>query len=359
MSDFKRISMALSNIDKASHSAFKKLLNKSSSNSYMHSTQGSSTSVKKNYDYDYAKKQNSQFHNHYNLPFNLTGDRFAWQTNLVEREILEKICKENKTWRTNQEKQNKKHVSTSLDPERFPLHQERTGKRINHSITYKPTSSVINVKEKMKEPEPEICPLKAYVKRYGKPGIRNLLKKTPKDTFVYTKRRIIPEHKSNDPKPRFKLNKTNNVFNSHLKGAGVFTNEQTAEGLLSFDKENQKVYDRRTNRNIRNLTSFENAFNFDVKKLKGKHAYYDEKEGGKKKLVRFQSSENIRDAFTYKTARMKDYDQYLDDSVREVKNKEMKYKKNKNSNEEVNHRPMHKRVNSCSNLKNQSSVIFG
>lgn len=219
----KRMSLALSEIDRASHSAFQKILNKSSSLQSLKSTTPLSfTSSRFNkFDHDYAKLQKSQFLNHFNIPFNLTANRFEWQTSAVVREVLMKQATNISAKKVQEDKIKK----TSINPKHLPLNEEPLTKKFDYEIKKRSTSAVISIKDKKKLPEPKYCPIKKYVRTSKeKPGINNLIKKTPVEFEVYTKKRIIPVVKD-ELKSKLKQFKSQNCNLSHMKGPAKVVND--------------------------------------------------------------------------------------------------------------------------------------
>lgn len=276
MSEIKKMSLILSGIDRASHSAFKKILNKSASSQNVQSTAGSCSSqgrIK-------APEKSSHIPSSYNnLPFNLTEQRFEWQTSAVAREVLTKHRKyENEKGRRSSVED---VIKIDLNPKHLPLNEEPITKKCNFEVKYRSTSAIISLKDKKNQPEPNYCPLKKYLHNSKeKPGIVNLIKKTPIEVSIYTKKRIVPAIKTDEFKPNLKQYRDR--FNrSQLKGAAKVVEIESNAPFWNGT------------RNLRNSTSCDNIF-----------APSDETVS-KKKNVKLQVSTNVKESLYYKTARMK------------------------------------------------------
>lgn len=410
MSDARRTSLALNIYNPISHNAYKNMLlkNENSDNAnlnrsnYNYSLKNLSVYTKpnrKNYSSiikynnslpEYRPMNYSTFifnHNKNKLPFKLTGNRFAWQTSIVEREILNKIAKTTKLYyETNKKNRNFKRCvsaehfnTTSLNPKYLPNETYKPYVRLDYIKRFKSTSSVISIKDKMNEKEPEYKPLKHYHHYINKiPGIIGLIKKTPKDVPVNRKKStesnclykdndnlIIKKNTKEDfkrtiinddsivfKKPTFNQNKEYNIYLSHMKGGSFVPNdhkitEKEYQNSSNNKNNNLSCSDIFTKKTIKIKSNNYNKENYEKankhlideehlinnkKKISNKQLVNKQYNFKDNKVVKFQDSNSIKNAFDYKQSKKnkrKEVENHFTDN-----RKELLYKRNKNSTED-------------------------
>ena len=260
MSEIRRLSLILNQNSKQSHNAFKKILNKFCSNDYGQVNISNSNNSEGIDLKPWIKNKND-------------NSRFDWQTNSLRQEFTNKINGKCRVSRCHS-----KDIKSIIDPKYYPLNNSPKHIVTGYKQAIKKTSSVISLKDKLKEEEPKIFPHKKYNLNYEKPGIYNLINKTPAEFPVYTKKKIIQVPAKPEQRNGLKINSKYNCTTSSLMGSAAMVQKTKFD-----DFDNSSLLLRKNHTSTDNIFSKEQNYKTELKQL-------DE---NKKKKVNFHRSTSV------------------------------------------------------------------
>ena len=146
-----------------------------------------------------------------NIPFNLDEKRFQWQTSPEKIEFVKQTSV--------QPKKKSIYIKTNPLNPRSLKPEETSGKKCD--FHRKSTSSITSIKDKKQLSTPKHVPLKKYKAKDKKPGIKDLLNKTPENVPIYGKKKIKPQLKDEGYKPSIRLNEKKSFQPSSLLGSSM------------------------------------------------------------------------------------------------------------------------------------------